>query len=60
TKKPPVVVYFRTYEKKDDVLQLVPDLDVTVTGVMPLRRSRYVSSWDRLKSWLRGWMWRNS
>ncbi|MGH8402464.1 MAG: hypothetical protein ACRESO_03530 [Gammaproteobacteria bacterium] len=60
TKKPPVVVYFRTYEKKDDVLQLVPDLDVTLTGAAPLRRSRYVSTWDRLKSWLRGWMWRNS
>ncbi len=60
TKQPPVVVYFRTYEKKDDVLQLVPDLDVTVTSATPFRRSRYVSPWDRFKSWLRGWMWRNS
>lgn len=60
TQNTPVVVYFRSYEQKNDVLSLVPDLDVTATGNQPVRRFDHVRLWARLKTWLRGWMWRNS
>ena len=60
TQNTPVVVYFRTYEPKNDVLQLVPDLDVTATGRLPLNRYRHVGLWSRVKTWLRGGIWRNS
>ncbi|MGH8283660.1 MAG: hypothetical protein ACRESE_07415 [Gammaproteobacteria bacterium] len=58
-KNTPMVVYFRACENEDNVLQLVPDLDVTVTGATSFRRSRYINPWDRLKSWLRVWIWRS-
>lgn len=60
TQNTPVVMYFRTYEPKNDVLQLVPDLDVTARGNLPLRRYAHIGLWARLKTWLQGWMWRNS
>lgn len=60
TQKTPVVVYFRTYEAKNDVLSLVPDLDVTAAGNQSLRRYEHIGMWARLKTWLHGWMWRNS
>lgn len=60
TQNTPVVVYFRSYEQKNDVLSLVPDLDVTATGNQPVRRFDHVGLWARLKTWLRGWMWHNS
>jgi len=60
TQNTPVVVYFRTYEAKNDMLQLVPDLDVTSTGNQPSKRYQHISLWSRLKSWLSGWTLRNS
>ncbi|MGB9429121.1 MAG: hypothetical protein WCC11_04490 [Gammaproteobacteria bacterium] len=60
TENTPVVVYFRTYEPKNDMLQLVPDLDIATAGNAPLSRYRYTSPWSRFKAWLRGWTWRNS
>ena len=60
TQNTPVVVYFRTYEAKNDVLSLVPDLDVTATGSLPLNRYRHIGLWSRLKTWLLGGIWRNS
>jgi hypothetical protein len=60
TQNTPVVVYFRTYEPRNDVLQLVPDLDVTARGNAPVRRYDHIGLWARLKTWLHGWVWRNS
>lgn len=60
TQNTPVVVYFRTYDPKSDVMQLLPDLDVTVTNNQPSKRYRHIGLWSRLKSWMRGWVWRNS
>lgn len=54
----PVVVYFRPCHAGDDVLQLVPDLDVRVRE--PLRIDLCGLLWMRFKQWLRGWVWRNS
>lgn len=60
TQNTPVVVYFRIYEAKNDVLSLVPDLDVTATNHRPVRRYDQANLWARLKTWLHGWMLRNS
>ena len=59
TKNPPMVVYFRPYEQQDDVLGLVPDLDITLTGTVPLRRHLYATPIRRFVDWLRGWVRRN-
>ncbi len=54
-KNPPVVVYFRTCEQKDALLELVPDLDVRAADTMPLRKHQYATPVRRLVGWLLGW-----
>ena len=55
TRNPPVVVYFRTCEQKDAVLELVPDADVRAADSVPLRNHHYATSVGRLAGWLLGW-----